>query len=58
MKSFTVLSSETVYYETQIEAENEEEAKQKFWDTIKDPSTLETYSADNWQIDEIREEQV
>lgn len=55
MPKFTILSSETVYYETVIEADNEDQARDKFWDMNHDESTLVIYDADHWQLDEIKE---
>lgn len=55
MKTYVIYSSETVYYETQIEAESEEQAKEKFWDMDHNNETLQTCDSDNWTLDEVRE---
>ena len=55
MKTFIIYSSERVYYRTVVEAENQEEAQQKFWDIDHNSETLEAYDGDNWTIDEIED---
>lgn len=55
MKTYVIYSSETVYYETQIEAESEEQAREKFWDMDHNNETLQTCDSDNWTLDEVRE---
>ena len=57
MPKFVVISSETVYYETEIEADNVEQARAKFFDTVDDPECLITFDADHFEVLEIREEE-
>lgn len=56
MPKFIIRSSETVYYETELEADNEEQARAKFWEMNHGDDTLITYDADHWQIDDVIEE--
>ena len=56
MTKFTVISSETVYYETEVEAESAEEARAKFFDTVSDTSSLVAFDGDHFEILEVVEE--
>jgi len=55
MPKFKVLSSETIYYETDVEAEDEDKAREKFWDMDHNDNTLVAYESDHWQIDTVEE---
>ena len=56
MKKFVIFSSETVSYFTEVEAENEEAAEQKFWDMNHNDDTLQMINSSEWQIDKVTEE--
>lgn len=53
MPKFIIHSSETVYYQTEVEAESEDEARDKFWEMNHDETTLVATEADHWQIDYV-----
>lgn len=53
MPRFIIQASEQVFYEEEIEAENEDEAIQKFYDMACD--SLEPCDSDNFTIDKIEE---
>ena len=55
MTKFTVISSETVYYETEVEAESAEEARAKFFDTVSDTGSLIAFDGDHFEVLEIVE---
>lgn len=54
MAYFRVVSSEVVYHDIIVEAENEDEAIDKAW---KDDTGWNTCGVDSWQIDECKEVQ-
>jgi hypothetical protein len=56
MPKFVVISSETVYYETEVEAENVEDARARFFDTVNDSDCLIAFDGDHFEVLEIREE--
>ena len=55
MPKFIVLSSETIYYETYVEAEDEDKAREKFYDIADDENALVAYGSDHWKIDDVEE---
>ena len=54
MKTFRVKASEQVFYQEDIDAKNEEEAIEKFYDMMT--SALEPCDSDNFTIDHVEEE--
>jgi hypothetical protein len=56
MSKFVVISSETVYYETEVEADNVEDARARFFDTVDDSGCLMAFDGDHFEVLEIREE--
>jgi hypothetical protein len=56
MPKFIVISSETVYYETEVEAETVEDARAKFFDTVDDSDCLIAFDGDHFEVLEIKEE--
>jgi hypothetical protein len=55
MPKFTVISSETVYYETEVEANSAEEARARFFDTVADTSSLVAFDGDHFEVLEVVE---
>ena len=55
MPKFTILSRETVYYETEIEAEDEDKARAIFLDMEHTEETLTPFGADYFEIYDIEE---
>lgn len=53
MPKFTILSRETVYYETEIEAENEDKARELFLEMEHNEETLTPFGADYFEIYDI-----
>lgn len=53
MPKFTILSRETVYYETEIEAEDEDKARAIFLDMEHTEETLTPFGADYFEIYDI-----
>lgn len=51
----TYYASETVYYETVIEANTREEADQLYYDGSVEPVP---YDADHWETHDIQEEEI
>ena len=54
MKKFIVWSSETVYYKTIVEAENEDAAIEWFYGNENEKNT-KPYRSDFWQVDDVTE---
>lgn len=54
MKKFIVWSSETVYYKTIVEAENEDAAIEWFY-AFENEENTKPYGSDFWQVDDISE---
>ena len=54
MKKFIVWSSETVYYKTIVEAENEDAAIEWFYENENEKNT-KPYRSDFWQVDDVTE---
>ena len=52
MKTFRVITSEVVYYEYIVEAENEDAAIDKVW---QGENSGATHYVDGWQIDDVME---
>ena len=55
MKTFRVKASEQVFYQEDIDAKNEEEAIEKFYELMQDGG-LEPCDSDNFTIDHVEEE--
>lgn len=56
MPKYTVISSETVYYETEVDADNVEDAREKFFSVVDDTDALVAFDGDHFEILEIKEE--
>lgn len=54
MPKFMVLSRETVYYETEIEAEDEDKARAIFLDMDHNEETLTPFDGDFFEIYDIQ----
>lgn len=52
MKTFRVITSEVVYYEYIVEAENEDAAIDKVWQGEESGATM---NVDGWQIDSVKD---
>jgi hypothetical protein len=52
MKTFRVKASEQVFYQEDIDAKNEEEAIEKFYELMQDGG-LEPCDSDNFTIDQV-----
>jgi len=54
MPRFTIKASEVIYYQEEIEAKSEDEAREKFYQMATEKD-LEPCDADGFQIDKIQE---